>query len=93
MLANVQIQSKKKGELNKFLSRFFENNLNINYQYHWKKEYDNPIEIAELVGVYADNLDKFQISMWINLDLNVYIKISSKNANSIIKYLFERYPY
>ena len=91
MLANVQIQSKKKGELNKFLSRFFENNLNINYQYHWKKEYDNPIEIAELVGVYADNLDKFQISMWINLDLNVYNKIFIRKISILkieIRFLF-----
>lgn len=93
MLANVLMQSKKKGELNKFLSKFFESNLNIEFKYQWKKNYTNPIEIAELIGVYVDNLDNFQIVMWINLDLDIYIKISEKNANYIIKYLFERYPY
>ena len=93
MLANVCMQSKKKGELNSFLSKFFNSNLNIESKYHWEKEYANPIEIAELIGVYADNIDKFKIIMWISLDLNIYIKISEKNANYIIKYLFERYPY
>ena len=93
MLANVYMQSKKKGELNIFLSKYFENNLNIESKYHWEKEYNNPIEIAELIGVFADNMDKYQIIMWVNLDLNIYIKISKKNANFIIKYLFERYPY
>lgn len=93
MLANVCMQSRKKGELNKFLSKYFENNLNIESKCQWQKEYTNPIEIAELIGVYADNMENFHIIMWINLDSNVYIRISKKNANYIIKYLFERYPY
>ena len=33
------------------------------------------------------------IKMWVNLDKDIYIKISEQNANTVIKYLFERYPY
>ena len=93
MLAIVCIGSKNKNELNEFLSKYFESNLIFKSKSHWKKQYNNPIEIAELIGVYVDNLDKYKLFMWISLDSNIYIKISDKNANYIIKYLFERYPY
>jgi len=57
------------------------------------KEYKNPIEMAELIGTFADNIDEFDIKMWVSLDKDIFINISDKNANNIIKYLFERYPY
>ena len=31
--------------------------------------------------------------MWISLDTGVYIHVTDKNANNLIKYLYERYPY
>lgn len=93
MLAKVRLQSKKKGELNKFLSKFYDTNLEIEAENKWLKEYKNPVEITDLIGVFIDNINKYDIKMWINLDKDIYIKISEQNANTIIKYLFERYPY
>lgn len=58
-----------------------------------KKDFNNPVEIAELVGAYIDNNDNYNISMWICLDEGVLIKITNKNADDIIKYLYERFPY
>lgn len=93
MLSIVKLQSKKIGELNRFLSKFYNTNLEIDDKLKWDKIYDNPIEITELIGVFIDNFDDFDIKMWISLDKDIFIKISEKNANDIIKYLFERYPY
>ena len=59
----------------------------------WKKEYQNPIEIADILGTFIENDDKFDIVMWISLDKGAYIKITPNNADSIIRYLYERYPY
>ena len=59
----------------------------------WEKDFNNPVEIAELVGAYIDNNDNYNISMWICLDEGVLIKITNKNADDIIKYLYERFPY
>ena len=42
---------------------------------------------------FIDNIDDFEIKLWICLDKNVYININEENANNVIKYLFERYPY
>ena len=93
MLVNVKLQTSKKGEINKFLSKFYNTDLNLNDKLTWKKEYKNPIELSDIIGAYIDNLDKYNLSMWICLDKNIYININDSNANEIIKYLFERYPY
>ncbi len=93
MHASVRLQSKKNGELNKFLSEYYNTNLEIEHKLKWEKNYENPIEITELIAAFVDNSDHFDIKMWISLDKDIYIKISEQNANDIIKYLFERYPY
>lgn len=93
MIASIKLLSSKKGEINKFLSKYYNTNLNIYEKLRYKKNYSNPIEIAELVGVFIDNYEEYEIKMWISLDKDVFINITDSNANNIIKYLFERYPY
>ena len=93
MIASVIFYSNEKGEINKFLSRYYETNLNIKDSLKWEKEYKNPIEMAELIGTFIDNNEDFKINMWICLDDGIYINITNINANEIIKYLYERFPY
>lgn len=93
MIAVVNLYSNKKGELNSFLSSFYNTNLEIQNSLKWEKEYNNPIEIAEIIGLFIDNNDKYLITMWICLDKNIYINITEKNADNIIKYLYERFPW
>ena len=93
MNASVNLFSEKKGELNRFLSNFYNTNLNIENRLNWEKKYANPIELAEIIGIFIDNIEKYFISMWISLDKNTYIKVTDINADNIIKYLYERYPY
>ena len=92
MIAFIILNSHKNGEVNKFLSKFYNNNLNIK-ENNWEKKFSNPIEIAELIGAYIDNNDDYDISMWLSLDEGVIVKVDSSNANDIIKYLYERFPY
>ena len=93
MQATVNLYSDKKGELNNFLSRFYNTNLEIYESLKWEKKYANPLELAEIIGTFIDNFDDYNITMWISLDKNVFISISENNANDIIRYLYERYPY
>ena len=93
MKAVVRLQSKKRGELNRFLSKFYDTNLEIEDKLRWEKRYDNPVDITDIIGAYVDNFDLFKIKMWISLDRNIFVKISETNADEIIRYLFERYPY
>lgn len=93
MLASLTLQSKKIGELNRFLSEYYNTNLEIYDSLKWEKKYENPIDMTNIIAAFVDNFDEFDIKMWISLDKDIFIKISNKNANDIIKYLFERYPY
>lgn len=93
MQASVNLISNKKGELNNFLSRFYNTNLEIYDSLSWQKKYANPLELAEIIGTFIDNIDDYDITMWISLDKDVFISVSEDNADNIIKYLYERYPY
>ena len=93
MNAIVNLYSQKNNEIKKFLDKFYNKNLSINDSLKWEKLYANPIEIADIIGAYIDNSDKFNIAMWVSLDKGVFINITDFNADTIISYLFERYPY
>ena len=58
-----------------------------------KISFENPIEMSDILSAIIDNNDKYNISAWINLDNDLYFKVTQYNLNDIIKYLFERYPY
>ena len=103
MYSTVRFYSNKDGEIFSFLSKYYRTNnesyKNIQdldvylHSLEWEKEYKNPVEIATILGVFADNIEDFQIAMWICLDKGYYINITPNNADSIIRYLYERYPY
>lgn len=83
----------KNNEIRQFLQKFYNTNITIENDLEWTKEYDNPVEIAEIIGTFIDNNDKYSINMWISLDEGVYINVTDYNVDKIIRYLFERYPY
>ena len=93
MIASVNFYSDIKGEINKFLSKYYDTELDIQSNLKWEKEYKNPVEIAEIVGTFIDNNEKYKINMWISLDNGIFINVTNNNANEIIKYLYERFPY
>lgn len=89
----VSLYSQKRQEISKFLKSF--NNINVydNNILEWKKEFENPVEIADIIGVFIDNNEKFMINMWVSLDEGFFLNVTEHNADQIIRYLFERYPY
>ena len=88
----VSLYSMDNNEIEKFLKNFFEKNIEIDNKLHWTKNYDNPIEIASIIGVFIDNRDKYKINMWISLDEGIFLNVTETNADNIIRYLYERYP-
>lgn len=92
-MVTVNLFSEKKGEVNKFLSHFYNTNLDLDSALKWNKEYNNPIEMVEIIGTYVDNIENFSLNMWISLDKDIYLHVTEQNANDIIKYLYERFPY
>lgn len=93
MITKIVLLSKKYKEINRFLSEFYDTNMNLEDSLYWKKSFSNPIDMSELIAAFIDNISSFELTMWISLDEDIFIKISSSNAENVIKYLFERYPY
>ena len=88
----VRLYSLEKNEINKFLSKYYnEENEHINLL-EWEKKYQNPIEMVDIIGTFIDNNDKYSINMWISLDKGLFINITDYNADKIIRYIYERFP-
>lgn len=92
-MVSVRLHSKRKGELNRFLSEFYDTDMEIFDDLKWEKKYQNPIEVTDLIGAFIDNYDNFDIRMWLSLDRDIFIRISERNGDEVIRYLFERFPY
>ena len=93
MFTVVNLYSDKKGEISKFLSDFYNKKISLENDLKWENKYDNSIEIADIVGTFIDNNDKYKINMWISLDEGTFINVTDDNADNIIRYLYERFPY
>lgn len=89
----VTLYSKKNNEIDRFLNKYNKKIIHDKNAMEWKNCIENPIEIADIIGVFIDNNDNFDINMWISLDKNFFINVTNNNADQIIRYLFERYPY
>ena len=93
MDAVVRLYSTKRNEINRFLNDFLgEKDSYINLL-EWEKKYQNPVEIAEIIGTFIDNNDKYSINMWISLDKGLFINVTDDNADKIIRYIYERFPW
>ena len=89
----VKLYSDRNGEISSFLKSFYQNNIELSNDLFWQKEYENPVEIADIIAALIENEENYKINMWISLDKDLFINVTSNNADSVIRYLFERYPY
>ena len=90
----VNLYSTENTEIKRFLYKYYKTeDIQISDDLKWEKEFQNPIEIADIIGVFVDNSDKFKVNMWIRLDSDFFLNVTDDNSDKIIRYLFERYPY
>ena len=93
MEAIVRLYSSKREEINKFLNRYFNEKHNYLNLLEWEKKYQNPVEITDIIGTFIDNNDRYSINMWISLDEGFFINVTEENADKIIRYIYERFPW
>lgn len=92
MNSTVFLYSMDKKEIEKFLSKFLDKNIVLDKN-EWEQIYKNPVEMSDIIGVFIDNKEKYNITMWISIDEGFSVNITENNVNQIIKYLYERFPY
>jgi len=89
----VNLYSEKSGEIGRFLYDFYEKKITLENDLKLEKFFENPVDMADIIGIYVDNKDDFKVNMWISLDEGAFINVTESNADTIIRYLYERYPY
>ena len=85
----VMLYSNTENEINRFLKNFFSKKDNHviekNNLLEWEKKYQNPLEIVDMIGTFIENND--------SLDKDVFINVTDQNADKLIRYIYERYPW
>ena len=59
MVVSVNLYSKEKDEISRFLSHFYNTSLDLEGSLNWEKKYENPVELAEIIGTFIDNCDDY----------------------------------
>ena len=90
---NISLYSPKTGEINRFLSHFYNKKIQLTNDLKYNISFENPIEMTDLIGTFIENNDMYKINIWINIDKDIYINVTEHNADKIIRYIYERYPY
>lgn len=93
MIYSVNFYSEINGEIKKFLESYYSKNLILDNNLFYKQEFENPIDMIDIISCFIDNSEKFKINLWISFDEDVYICVTTNNINKLIKYLYERFPY
>lgn len=93
MKASVNLYSLKKGEIRRFLNSIYNNKLKLENDLKWNNYFENPVDISDIIGLFIENNDKYEMTMWISLDKGVFINVTEHNADKIIRYIYERFPY
>ena len=89
----VDLYSTEKKEIKNFIDKFSGKKNTLENDLTWRNVYKNPVQAADIIGVFIDNKEKYKINMWVSIDKDFFINITDYNADKIIRYLFERYPY
>lgn len=93
MKASVNLYSTKNGEIQRFLTSFYNKKIELENDLKWNMEFENPIEMNDMIGTFIENNDRYKINMWISLDKGIYVNVTDHNADKIIRYIYERFPY
>ena len=64
----INLYSNKENEIKRFLDVFFNTNIKLDNDLEYEIKYENPIESADLIGVFIENNYKYDINMWVSLD-------------------------
>ena len=89
----IKLYSNENGEIQRFLEKFSEKKEADASLLEWQQNFENPVEMANMIGVFIDNAENFKINMWVCLDEDILINVTKNNVNELIRYLYERFPY
>ena len=85
---SANLFTENKSTLKDFLNKFYGKQINLENNFNFEKEFENPVDMVELISTLVDNNEKYDIGIWITIDKNLYINITEHNLDKVIKYIF-----
>ncbi|MDP4181764.1 MAG: hypothetical protein Q8942_11805 [Bacillota bacterium] len=90
MAITVSMWSGKSGEIKRFLASFFRKEIKTEEEIsRWIYVYNKPLEAIDIISALMDNIEKYNISMFIQIDRGDLHPINENNHNDIIKSIFQ----
>lgn len=84
----LSLITNKKEELNKFLSTYYEKDMNIKDEtFKWSIICNSPFECLDIVTTAIDNNDKYNMQVHISMP-ELETVIDDNNINDFIKYIY-----
>ena len=90
---SVNLYSNNNNDINKFLSFFYDENLHLENKIKHSICFEAPNLMIDLITALIENNEKYDINVWICLDKGLFINVTEHNLDSIIRYIYERFPY
>lgn len=89
MSITVNLWSQKEGEIKRFLERYYEKDIKMDYDVdRWIYVYSKPLDAVDMISALMDNNDRYKISLCIQLDMGDVHLVTYENHNDIIKGMF-----
>ena len=80
MFVTVSLMSKNEGEIKRFLDHYFKKEMDIdNNVIEWIYVYRNAGRALDIMDIAMDNLEDYDISVWIQVEDDDIIEVTGKN--------------
>ena len=92
MSVTISLWSTKQGEIQRFLGSYYQKDFQSEeFSRRWIGEFINPLDSVDIISALMDNLECFDIIMYIHMENGYLHKITETNYNDIIKDLIGMY--
>jgi len=90
MEITVNLWSKKRGELKRFLDSYYCRRGSVSENVdRWICVYKKSVDAVDIISALTDNADKYQIGMFIQVNGGEIYPITAENHNDVIKSIFQ----
>jgi len=92
MSVTISLWSTLQGEIQRFLSSYYEKDVQIEAcSNRWMGDFFNPLDSIDMISALMDNIDNYDVTMYIHMENGYLHKITEKNYNDVIKGLIGLY--
>lgn len=92
MPVTISLWSTEQGEIQRFLNSYYQDNVpREDYSCRWIGDFINPLDSIDMISALMDNIQNYDIVMYIHMENGYLHRITKKNYNDVIKGLIEIY--